>query len=72
MSKAPRLNTLGRRLRDARGGRTQAEIAKLLKVSQPTINDWEQNKKRPRSSRLPKIAQVYAIGLAELMTGRAA
>jgi transcriptional regulator with XRE-family HTH domain len=56
------------RLRKARG-LTLAELARRLQVSKPTVWAWEQGKARPVESRLPALAEVLGVELAELQVG---
>jgi transcriptional regulator with XRE-family HTH domain len=63
--KAP--STPGEWLKEARGERKQWEMAEALKVSQPTINDWENDRKSPRPHRLPAIAAAYGVDVVKLI-----
>ena len=49
-----------RELRKKKGIR-QKELALTLGVSQPTISDWEANKKDPSGDRLKKLAGYFGV-----------
>ncbi|TXH41038.1 MAG: XRE family transcriptional regulator [Desulfurellales bacterium] len=48
-------------------GKTQAEAAEALGVSQPTIADWEGDKVHPRSDRIYEIAAWYKVAPTRLL-----
>ncbi len=52
--------TFGTRIRQLRraAGLSQAELARAVAVSQPTVNGWETGKAEPGRKRLPAIADV--------------
>lgn len=60
---------LGRRIKEARehAGLTQASLAALIGVKQPTICAWELGDE-PRFGNLAKLAEVLGLTVPELMT----
>lgn len=46
---------------------TQAEMAKLINVEQPTVNNYEVGKIRPSKNTAIQIAKVMKIDVDELM-----
>ena len=48
---------------------SQADIARYLKVSQPSVNAWFHGKSRPDVGRVGKLAKLLGIDLTWLMTG---
>lgn len=56
---------------DIRGSRektgiTQEEMARRLGVSNKTISAWEVGRRNPKSTMLPKIAEVLGCSIMEL------
>ncbi len=49
-----------------RAGLTQEDVAKHLKVSQPTVSMWEKEKNGPKRQMLPAIAELYNCEINEL------
>lgn len=48
-------------------GLTQQEVATRLGIDQSTVCLWETGKTKPRSSQLPKIAEMYNCTVDELL-----
>lgn len=48
-------------------GYTQAEAAKLLKVSKATIGNWERGKSFPNMKDIKEIEKVYGVSYDELI-----
>lgn len=59
----------GAALAEARGGRTQKEMAEAIGVSQPTIAEWERGSKLPRSSRIAQVSAVYGLEIDKFVPG---
>ncbi|WP_416713344.1 helix-turn-helix transcriptional regulator, partial [Bacillus cereus] len=51
--------TLGNKLKQLRGKRTQGEIANQLNISRPTYSHLETNRIEPSMSLLTAIADLY-------------
>jgi transcriptional regulator with XRE-family HTH domain len=51
-------------------GLTQAALAKLLDVSQPTVSDWINGNTRPTVDRLIEISERTGLSVDELLKGR--
>lgn len=49
-------------------GLTQQEVATHLNVDQSAVCQWETGKTKPRSSQLPKIAELYKCTVDELLS----
>ncbi|MBO4856256.1 MAG: helix-turn-helix transcriptional regulator [Bacilli bacterium] len=62
---------LGSRIKDLRESRnmTQAELAKLLFVSDKTISKWEKGNSDPETEILVKISEIFDVTLDYLLTG---
>jgi transcriptional regulator with XRE-family HTH domain len=63
----PEPRTPGERMRVARGARTQREIAEALGVKQPTVAEWEADRKSPRSDKLAQIAELLGLDVNDLL-----
>lgn len=48
-------------------GRTQAELARYMKVSTATASDWCNGRKMPRSDKLQSICNWFGISLGDLL-----
>lgn len=48
-------------------GMTQEQLAKKLDVDQASVSNWENDKSRPVSKSLKKLARLYKCTVAELM-----
>lgn len=61
--------TTGALMRKAREklGKSQADIAKELGKTQPTISEWEAGTAHPRVDDLRRVARVYGLRLAQLI-----
>lgn len=46
---------------------TQAELAKMLGVSQSAISQWEAGKRYPKATLLPRIADTLGCTVDELL-----
>ena len=44
-----------------RAGLSQKEVAAIVKVSRPTVSEWEHGKKKPSEERLKKLAEFYTV-----------
>ncbi|MBK9576955.1 MAG: helix-turn-helix transcriptional regulator [Fibrobacteres bacterium] len=57
--------TWGRTLREMRKekGWTQADLASRTDISQPTIADYERDKKQPTLPRIRAIAKAFGVGV---------
>ena len=51
-----------------RRGISQAELARLLSVSQQTVSGWERGAKNPRLEKLPSLANLLGCSIADLIT----
>ncbi len=49
-----------------KGQLTQKEVAEILGVEQSTISKWENDRKLPRSHRLPFLAALYGCQIEDL------
>lgn len=50
-----------------KAGLSQAELAKRLKKSRASINEWEAGNHAPRTALLPALARVLGCEVAELL-----
>lgn len=48
-------------------GKTQAELARYMKVSSATASDWCNGRKMPRSDKLQSICNWFNISLVDLL-----
>ncbi len=48
-------------------GLSQSELAKRLKVSQPTITLWENGERKPDIVMVKKIANIFGVTTDELL-----
>jgi transcriptional regulator with XRE-family HTH domain len=63
--------TLGGRLLQVRGARTQAEFAKELGISVPTYANYESGRRLPQGDLLRLLNEQYNVDLNWLVTGEA-
>lgn len=54
------------RLRVSKGF-TQAEVAGLMGVSEPSVSAWEQNKSRPKVGRIDRLAMILGVSASQIM-----
>lgn len=50
-----------------RSGRTQKELAEIVGVSAPTMNDWIKGKKYPRIDKIEILADYFGILKSDLI-----
>mgnify|MGYP001585774291 CR=1 FL=1 len=60
------------RIKRARGERgwSQAELARRMSVTQPSVAEWESGRKAPNMKNLMSLAKLLGVGLEWLSTGR--
>ncbi|MEO7623378.1 MAG: helix-turn-helix transcriptional regulator [Gallionella sp.] len=60
------------RIKQARGeqGWSQAELARRIPVTQPSVAEWESGRKAPSMKNLMRLAQLLDVGFEWLSTGR--
>lgn len=63
-------NSIGRRLREVRGGMSQAEFADILEVHQNTIVNYESGKRLPDASVISKLFEKMHVDPTWLVTGK--
>lgn len=51
----------------AESGKTQKEIADIIGVSAPTLNEWVSGKKFPRIDKIQKLADYFGILKSDLI-----
>lgn len=66
------MSQLNERLTEARiaKGMNKTAFAKAVRVSQPTVTDWENGKMRPKGENLIRICHVLGIAPEWLLNGR--
>lgn len=64
------METIGKRLRKFREARglSVTKVAAFVGVSESTYRDWEQGR-AIQGEPYPKLAEVFAVGLTELVVG---
>jgi transcriptional regulator with XRE-family HTH domain len=64
-------NKIGSRIRDAREARgmSAAELARLVKVSQTAVWNWEEKSRKPHSQTLIALAKVLGVSPEYLLHG---
>lgn len=50
---------------------SQKELSITMRVSQPTISDWENGKTIPSIKNMVRLAEIFGITVDELMEGNA-
>lgn len=55
----PDRTVIGKRLKELRGSRSLAEVAKALEVSEVAVSLWERGERMPSDDRKVKIANYY-------------
>lgn len=58
--------TIGQRIRNARGDRTRAELARAVGVDYATFWRWEKGELEPSAQSLPKLAAALGVTVGEL------
>lgn len=66
------MSQLNERLTEARiaKGMNKTAFAKAVRVSQPTVTDWENGKMRPNGENLTRVCHVLGVTPEWLLTGR--
>lgn len=64
--------TLGSRLFELRKqhGLTMPEVASWFGISRASVSDWEKDRTRPDSEKLPALAKRYGVTVEYLLTGK--
>lgn len=60
------LAVVGRRLRELRGSRTQAEVAEVVGVTISAISAYERGEKMPRDSIKLALAELYGVSVSDI------
>lgn len=50
-----------------RAGLGQKEVAAMIGVAQPTVSDWENQKKDPSGERLEKLSEIFGVSKNEIL-----
>ena len=50
-----------------KAGLGQKEVAAMIGVAQPTVSEWENQKKDPSGERLQKLAEVFGVKESEIL-----
>ena len=60
--------TYGTKLRNLRDERklSQLQVSDFVGVSQPTLNNWEQDLSSPKVKHLPKLAEILEVDIADV------
>lgn len=60
--------TYGTKLRNLRDERklSQLQVSDFVGVSQPTLNNWEQDLSSPKVKHLPKLAEILEVDIADI------
>lgn len=58
--------TIGQRLRDLRGDKTQIEVAQAVGITTMALSQYESDKRVPRDSIKIKLADFFKVGVQEL------
>lgn len=58
--------TIGRRLRNLRGDRTQANVADALNVTAMAVSLWENGDRTPNDEMKVKIAEYFGVKIADI------
>jgi len=60
------------RIKKARAekGWSQAELARRMFISQPSVADWESGRKAPHTKNLARLATLLGVSVEWLATGR--
>lgn len=61
--------TFGARLQRLRtkAGLSQADVAKQMGVSAPSVSSWEKDRSRPKRGRMVKLAAILGVPVADLL-----
>lgn len=51
-------------------GWSQAELARRMSVTQPSVAEWESGRKVPNMNNLVRLAKLFDVGFEWLSTGR--
>lgn len=50
-----------------RAGLGQKEVAAMIGVAQPTVSEWENQKKDPSGERLEKLSEIFGVSKNEIL-----
>ena len=60
------MEEIGRRLRQLRGDRTQAEIAQEIGVTPMAISQYESGNRMPKGPIMMRLARVFGVSVEDL------
>lgn len=63
------VESFGHRLHELRvaKGLTQSQLARQLRVSEPSISHWEKDRSRPKTGRLEALSLIFGVPMPELL-----
>lgn len=63
------VDSFGHRLHELRvaKGLTQSQLARQLRVSEPSISHWEKDRSRPKAGRIEALAAIFGVPMPELL-----
>lgn len=66
------IDIMKERIKQARQERgwSQAELARRMSVTQPSVAEWESGRKAPNMKNLVRLAKLLDVGFEWLSTGR--
>ena len=53
-----------------KAGIQQKELSIIIGVAQPTVSDWESNKKDPSGERLKKLSDYFGVSKSEILCNK--
>jgi transcriptional regulator with XRE-family HTH domain len=70
MLKTPEKGSVGERLLEVAGGKTQTQIARLIGVSQPTVSEWGRSGHFPSMENAVALASAFGVCVEWLLMDR--
>lgn len=68
------METLGEKIRKSRNvkGLSQKKLADLLGIQYQSVQDWERDKTKPSTGKLPKLCEILDVSSTWLLSGKGA
>lgn len=64
------MQAIGSAIREARGRRSQQEMAELLNVSRATLSNYEAGRRLPSAATIDRISEITGASVAEILASK--
>jgi len=68
------METLGKKIRESRNGKglSQKKLAELLGIQYQSVQDWERDKTKPSTGKIPKLCEILDVSSTWLLSTKGA